>query len=38
VINTNATVTGIYLAVVVVAVLMDLGLIGGGAKKSRHSS
>ena len=35
-INTNATVTGLYLAVVVVAVLMDLGLIGGGANKSRH--
>ena len=37
-INTNATVSGIYLIVVVVAVLMDLGLIGGGANKSRRSS
>ena len=37
-INTNATVTGIYLVVVVVAVLMDLGLIGGGANKGRQGS
>ena len=37
-INSNASVTGFYLAVVVVAVLMDLGLIGGGAKRGRHDS
>jgi hypothetical protein len=35
-INTNTTIAGIYLVVVVVAVLIDLGLVGGGAKKGRH--
>ena len=34
-INTNTTVSGVYLAVVVVAVLLDLGLIGAGAKSRR---
>ncbi len=31
-INTNTTVTGWFLVVVVVAVLIDLGLVGTGAK------
>lgn len=31
-VNTNTTVTGWYLAVVVVAVLIDLGLVGTGAR------
>ncbi len=31
-INSNATVTGWYLVVVVVAVLIDLGLVGTGAR------
>jgi hypothetical protein len=30
-INTNRSVTGMYLVVVVVAVLLDLGLVGGSA-------
>ncbi len=37
-INTNATITGIYLVVVVVAVLMDLGMVGGGARSGRRNS
>jgi hypothetical protein len=30
--NTNGSVDGVYLAAMVVAVLLDLGVIGGGAK------
>jgi hypothetical protein len=30
-INSNGSVAGIYLVVVVIAVLMDLGLVGGSA-------
>ncbi len=30
-INTNGSVSGIYLVVVVLAVLVDLGILGGGA-------
>jgi len=35
-VNTNATVTGIYLVVVVIAVLLDLGLIGTSARSRRR--
>jgi hypothetical protein len=35
-INTNGTVSGIYLVVVVLAVLIDLGLLGGGAHSGRR--
>jgi len=35
-VNTNGTVTGIYLVVVVVAVLIDLGLLGSGADSGRR--
>lgn len=35
-VNTNGTVNGIYLVVVVVAVLIDLGLLGGGAEGGRR--
>ncbi len=35
-VNTNQTVTGIYLVVVVIAVLVDLGLIGGGGASARR--
>jgi hypothetical protein len=35
-INTNGAVSGVYLAVVVVAVLIDLGLLGGGAHSGRR--
>ena len=34
-VNTHGTVTGIYLVVVVVAVLIDLGLLGVGARSKR---
>lgn len=34
-VNTNGTVTGIYLVAVVVAVIMDLGLTGKGAHDGR---
>ncbi|HXV63741.1 MAG TPA: hypothetical protein VEK15_23780 [Vicinamibacteria bacterium] len=34
-VNTNGTVTGVYLVVVVVAVLMDLGTTGKGASEGR---
>ena len=34
--NTNGTVTGVYLAVVVVAVLLDLGLVGGSGASARR--
>lgn len=36
-INTNGSVAGPYLVIVVVAVLMDLGLIGGGEAARRRS-
>ena len=35
-VNTQGTVTGIYLVVVVVAVLMDLGLVGGSGASARR--
>ena len=35
-VNSNGSVTGIYLAAVVIAVLMDLGLVGGSASKRRR--
>ncbi len=35
-VNTNATVTGIYLVVVVIAALLDLGLVGTGARSRRR--
>jgi hypothetical protein len=34
-VNTNGTVTGIYLVVVVIAVLMDLGSNGHGASEGK---
>jgi len=34
-VNTNGTVTGMYLVVVVIAVLMDLGSTGNGAHQGR---
>jgi hypothetical protein len=36
-VNTNGTVTGIYLVVVVIAVLIDLGLTGKGAHEGKKS-
>jgi hypothetical protein len=35
-INTNGSVTGVYLAVVVVAALIDLGSLGGGGGHARR--
>jgi len=35
-IHANGSVAGLYLAVVVVAVLMDLGLLGGGEAARRR--
>jgi hypothetical protein len=35
-VNTNESVTGIYLVGVVVAVLIDLGLVGAGARSRRE--
>ena len=35
-INSNGNVTGIYLVVVILAVLIDLGLLGGGAEGGRR--
>ncbi len=37
-INTRGSVEGIYLAVVVVAALIDLGMFGGSASKRRRRS
>ena len=34
-INDNGSVDGMYLVVVVVAVLLDLGLVGWGSKRRR---
>jgi hypothetical protein len=36
-VNTNQTVNGIYLVVVVIAVILDLGLTGKGAHEGRKS-
>ena len=36
-INSRGSVDGIYLVVVVVAVLIDLGMFGGSASKRRRS-
>jgi hypothetical protein len=35
-INSRGSVAGLHLVVVVVAVLMDLGLVGGGAASRRR--
>jgi hypothetical protein len=35
-VNSHGTVTGIYLVVVVIAVLMDLGLVGGSGASARR--
>jgi hypothetical protein len=35
-VNTHGSVTGIYLVVVVIAVLMDLGLVGGSGASARR--
>ena len=35
-INSNRSVSGMYLVVVVVAVLLDLGLVGGSASGRRR--
>jgi hypothetical protein len=35
-VNTHGTVTGVYLVAVVIAVLMDLGLIGGSGASARR--
>lgn len=35
-INTGGSVTGIYLVVVVIAVLVDIGVLGGGARARRR--
>jgi hypothetical protein len=35
-VNTHGSVTGIYLVVVVITVLMDLGLIGGSGASARR--
>ena len=35
--NSHGSVEGIYLVVVVVAVLIDLGMVGGSASKRRRS-
>ena len=35
-INSHGSVSGMYLVVVVVAVLFDLGLTGGSARASRY--
>ena len=35
-INSNGSVEGLHLAVVVVAVLVDLGIVGGGAASRRR--
>lgn len=34
--NSNGTVSGIYLVVVIVAVLVDLGAVGGSASSRRQ--
>ena len=37
-INATGQVSGIYLAVVILAALVDLGVVGGGASQRRKSS
>jgi hypothetical protein len=37
-INSRGSVAGVHLAVVVIAVLMDLGLVGGSASKRRRAA
>lgn len=32
-INSNGSVSGIYMAVLILAVLVDLGVVGGGARQ-----
>ena len=34
-INTNGSVSGVYFVVMVLAVLIDLGIVGGGASNRR---
>ncbi len=34
-INTNGSINGIYLVVVIIAVLVDLGVMGGSARPHR---
>jgi hypothetical protein len=34
-INANGSVTGLYLVVVIIAVLLDLGFLGGGSHRAR---
>lgn len=36
-INHHGSVNGIYLALVIVAALIDLGMLGGGAHSSRRT-
>jgi hypothetical protein len=36
-INSRGSVAGVHLVVVVVAVLMDLGVVGGSASQSRRA-
>jgi hypothetical protein len=36
-INTHESVEGVYLVVVVIAVLMDLGIVGGSASQRRRA-
>ena len=36
-INSRGSVAGFHLVVVVIAVLIDMGLIGGSARKRRHA-
>jgi hypothetical protein len=36
-INTHESVEGVYLAVVVIAVLIDLGIVGGSASQRRRA-
>ena len=35
-VNSHGTVTGVYLVVVVIAVLIDLGLVGGSGASARR--
>ena len=36
-INSNGSVAGVYLVIVVIAGLLDLGLVGGSARRRRAS-
>lgn len=33
--NSHGSIDGVYLVVLIVAVLMDLGVVGGGARSAR---